>query len=175
MYLDGNSLKKFIKEELVPIEYYRKETNRINGGLLKRSAQVPPMESGTNAFCCSIQIENFDKIQELILKSGGQIAFPKFAIPGRCRQGYFVDAGNNTFGIFEVDENAKCEHVRTRMATDLSMSIYSISRFAALRDRLCHPCSTKSSNSRLVVSSNDTPIMLHSDKDVEVSDTTEVQ
>jgi predicted enzyme related to lactoylglutathione lyase len=98
---------KFIKEEFVPMEYYRIETNSINGGLLKRPAKAPPTESGTNAFVCSVQVENFDKTNEQILQNGGQVALPKFAIPGRCWQGYFVDLDNNTFGIFEVDENAK--------------------------------------------------------------------
>lgn len=98
---------KFIKEEHLPIEYYRIDTNGINGGLLKRPAQVPAMESGTNAFCCSMEVENFDKTQTLILKNGGQIALSKFAIPGRCWQGYFMDADNNVFGLFEVDENAR--------------------------------------------------------------------
>ena len=98
---------KFIKEEFVPIEYYRIETSSINGGLLKRPAKVPPPESGTNAFVCSVQVENFDKTNQLILQNGGQVALPKFAIPGRCWQGYFVDLDINTFGIFEVDENAK--------------------------------------------------------------------
>jgi len=98
---------KFIKEEFASIEYYRIETETIYGGLLKRPAQVPPMQSGTNAFCCSIEVDNFDKTQELILQNGGQIALPKFAVPGRCWQGYFLDADNNVFGIFEVDENAK--------------------------------------------------------------------
>ena len=98
---------KFIKEEFVPIEYYRIETNSINGGLLQRPASVPPAASGTNAFVCSIQVENFDKTSELILENGGQIALPKFSIPGRCWQGYFIDLDNNTFGIFEVDEQAK--------------------------------------------------------------------
>jgi predicted enzyme related to lactoylglutathione lyase len=98
---------KFIKEEFVPIEYYRIEINSINGGLLKRPAKVPPPESGTNAFVCSVQVENFDKTNQLVLQNGGQVALPKFAIPGRCWQGYFVDLDNNTFGIFEVDENAK--------------------------------------------------------------------
>ena len=98
---------KFMKDENIPIEYYRIETNNINGGLLKRPAQVPPMQSGTNAFCCSIQVENFNKTQELVLKNGGQVAVPKFAIPGKCWQGYFIDGDNNVFGIFEVDENAR--------------------------------------------------------------------
>jgi uncharacterized protein len=98
---------KFIKEEFVPIEYYRIETNGIHGGLLKRPAPVPPMECGTNAFVCSMQVESFDKTAELILKNGGTVALPKFAIPGRCWQGYFIDTDHNTFSIFEVDAGAK--------------------------------------------------------------------
>ena len=98
---------KFIREEHLPLEYYRIETNSMNGGLLKRPAKIPSPEHGSNAFICSIQVENFDYLSELILQNGGQIAFPKFAIPGRCWQGYFVDEDNNTFGIFEVNENVK--------------------------------------------------------------------
>ena len=98
---------KFIKEEFVPIEYYRIETNSINGGLLKRPAKVPPSETGTNAFVCSIQVDDFDKTSDDIQKIGGQVALPKFAIPGRCWQGYFLDLDMNVFGIFEVDPAAK--------------------------------------------------------------------
>jgi predicted enzyme related to lactoylglutathione lyase len=98
---------KFIKEEFVPIEYYRIETNSINGGLLERPAKVPSPGHGTNAFTCSVQVENFDKTAELILSKGGKIALPKFAIPGRCWQGYFTDLDNNTFGIYEPNENAR--------------------------------------------------------------------
>lgn len=98
---------KFIKEESVPIEYYRIETNNIYGGLLKRPVKVPPAEFGTNAFTCSIQVEDFNQTAKLILQKSGQIALPKFAIPGRCWQGYFMDPDHNTFGIFQVDEQAK--------------------------------------------------------------------
>ena len=97
---------KFIREELFPVEYYRIETNSINGGLLKRPAEIPPTSSGTNAFTCSVIVENFDNTSGLILQNGGQIAMPKFAVPGRCWQGYFIDLDNNVFGIFEVDEKA---------------------------------------------------------------------
>jgi predicted enzyme related to lactoylglutathione lyase len=62
---------------------------------------------GTNAFVCSIWVEHFNKTAEQILALGGQIALPKFAIPGRCWQGYFIDTDGNTFGIFEADENAQ--------------------------------------------------------------------
>jgi len=98
---------KFIREELVPIEYYRIETKTINGGLLKRPAKVPPPQSGTNAFVCSVEVKDFDQTSELIVQQGGRVAMPKFAIAGRCWQGYFIDPDNNTFGIFEVDEHAK--------------------------------------------------------------------
>ena len=97
---------KFIREEVLPIEYYRIETNSINGGLLQRPSKIPPTSSGTNAYTCSVIVENFDKTLELILQNGGQIAMDKFAVPGRCWQGYFLDLDNNLFGIFEVDENA---------------------------------------------------------------------
>jgi len=98
---------KFTRQELVPIEYYRIETNGISGGLLKRPAKVPPAECGTNAFTCSIEVENFDKTAKVITQNGGQTAMEKFAVPNRCWQGYFIDLDNNVFGIFEVDENAK--------------------------------------------------------------------
>ncbi|MVN21933.1 VOC family protein [Mucilaginibacter arboris] len=96
----------FIKEEYVPIPYYRIETGGINGGLLQRPVKTPPAGSGTNAFTCSIQVENFDQTAEKIIENGGQVALEKFAIPKRCWQGYFLDLDQNVFGIFEANENA---------------------------------------------------------------------
>jgi predicted enzyme related to lactoylglutathione lyase len=96
----------FIREKLVAGEYYRIQTNTINGGLLKRPAAVPATGTGTNAFCCSVEVLSFDASAALILQQGGRVALPKFAIPGRCWQGYFLDQDNNTFGIFEVDTKA---------------------------------------------------------------------
>ena len=98
---------KFIKEDHAPIEYYRIETPGMNGGLLKRPAPIPKLGTGTNAYVCSIQVADFDETSQLVLQNGGQVALPKFAIPGRCYQGYFIDLDQNTFGLFEVNENAK--------------------------------------------------------------------
>jgi predicted enzyme related to lactoylglutathione lyase len=97
----------FFRDENVPVEYYRIETNGIHGALLKRPARIPPQEHGTNAFACSIVVGNFDEKEKIITENGGKIAMPKFAIPGKCWQGYFLDPDNNVFGIFEPDENAK--------------------------------------------------------------------
>jgi predicted enzyme related to lactoylglutathione lyase len=96
----------FFKQESLPIEYYRIETNSISGGLLKRPVAIPSEGTGTNAFVCSIQVEDFDRTAEKILQKGGRVAMPKFAVPGRCWQGYFLDADQNVFGIFEVDDKA---------------------------------------------------------------------
>lgn len=98
---------KFTKVEGLPVEYYQIETENMSGGLLKRPAEVPPTHCGTNAFTCSVLVENFDAASDKILAAGGQIAMPKFAIPGRCWQGYFLDLDQNTFGLVEADENAK--------------------------------------------------------------------
>jgi len=98
---------KFIEEKNLPLEYYRIEGAGINGGLLKRPVKIPPAECGTNAYCCSVEVADFDKTAASIMQYGGKVALPKFAIPGKCWQGYFLDADNNVLGVFQVDENAK--------------------------------------------------------------------
>ena len=98
---------KFTRAEHIPIEYYQVETANMPGGLLKRPAPLPPPLSGTNAFVNSMEVANYDLAAELILRNGGNIAMPKFAIPGKCWQGYFLDPDNNTFGIFQADAKAK--------------------------------------------------------------------
>ncbi len=96
----------FEKQEGLPIEYWTIKTEGINGGLLKRPAPVPSTPSGTNAYVCSMEVEDFDAIADNILNNGGKVAMEKFAVPGKCWQGYFLDREGNTFGLFEVDENA---------------------------------------------------------------------
>ncbi|HTI37770.1 MAG TPA: VOC family protein [Vicinamibacterales bacterium] len=97
----------FTRDPLVPIEYWRAETNNINGAILKRPAALPEPQSGTNAYVCSVQVESFDETATLITRKGGRIAMAKFAVPGKCWQGYFIDPEGNTFGVFEVDEGAR--------------------------------------------------------------------
>ncbi|MCT9977571.1 VOC family protein [Acinetobacter sp. I-MWF] len=98
---------KFSKIEGLPIQYFQIETANIHGGLLERPAQTPPTHCGTNAFTCSFEVEDFDTTAEKILALGGQVAMEKFAIPNKCWQGYFLDADHNTFGLVQVDPNAK--------------------------------------------------------------------
>lgn len=97
---------KFQREDNIPIPYYRIESAGMNGALLMRPAITPGTGHGTNAFTCSMQVSDFDTTAKKIFENGGREALPKFAVPGKCWQGYFIDPDNNTFGIFEVDENA---------------------------------------------------------------------
>jgi predicted enzyme related to lactoylglutathione lyase len=97
---------KFAEIKGLPVAYWTIETGGSRGGLLQRPAKTPPPQSGTNAFVCSLEVESFDDTARTIGQLGGIVALPKFAVPATCWQGYFVDPEGNTFGIFEVDENA---------------------------------------------------------------------
>lgn len=97
---------KFIQQPGLPIEYWQIETEGIRGGILKRPVSVPKGPSGTNAYVCSMEVADFDATAKKILDKGGIVAMDKFAIPGKCWQGYFLDTEGNTFGIFQVDEKA---------------------------------------------------------------------
>ncbi len=97
----------FTRAEGLPVEYWRIETDGPRGGLLQRPVPPPAPEQGTNAFVCSMEVRDFDATQKVIMDGGGTIALPKFAVPGVCWQGYFLDPEGNTFGIFEVDPSAK--------------------------------------------------------------------
>ncbi|MBS1793592.1 MAG: VOC family protein [Acidobacteria bacterium] len=97
---------KFTEQTGLPVRYWNIETDGMRGGLLARPAATPPLRYGTNAFTCSIEVADFDATAKEILARDGLIALPKFAVPGKCWQGYFIDPDNNVFGIFEVDENA---------------------------------------------------------------------
>jgi len=79
----------------------------INGGLLPRPAKTPSKEQGTNAYTCTVQVDNFDEIAKKIEAAGGLVAMPKFAFPGMAWQGYFIDTEGNVFGLHQTDENAK--------------------------------------------------------------------
>ena len=106
-FYDGVFGWQFVKADGLPIAYWRIETGGIRGGLLKRPAPAPPLGQGTNAYVCSMEVDNFDSVAAEIIKRGGQVALEKFAVPGVCWQGYFIDPDGNTFGLFRPDPQAK--------------------------------------------------------------------
>jgi uncharacterized protein len=98
---------QFTRDNQIPIPYWRIETGGIRGGLLQRPAPTPPPASGTNAYVCSIEVSDIDAISSKILSLGGQVALPKFAVPGVCWHAYFIDPDGNTFGVFQPDPAAR--------------------------------------------------------------------
>ena len=90
----------------LPVEYRSIDNGGTGGGLLQRPAKTPPQECGTNAFTCSFEVDDFDKTADAIEKLNGIVALPKFGVPGKCWQGYFLDTEGNVIGIFQADENA---------------------------------------------------------------------
>ena len=98
---------QFAEVKGLPVEYWRIEAGASGGGLLKRPAEPPPAQCGTNAFVCSFEVKSYDSTERMILDLGAIVAMSKFAVPGKCWQGYYVDPEGNTFGIFEVDEKAR--------------------------------------------------------------------
>ena len=79
----------------------------INGGLMLRHGAPPIEGAAVNAFVCTIQVDSYDSIHAKIVKAGGVIALPKFAIPGMAWQGFYKDTEGNIFGVSQLDPNAK--------------------------------------------------------------------
>ena len=74
----------------------------INGGLLKRPCPAPKPEQGTNAFVCTVQVDDYDEMEKKILAAGGIVAMPKFSLGGMAWQGYYIDTEGNTVGLHQV-------------------------------------------------------------------------
>jgi len=79
----------------------------INGGIQPRPAKRPGVAMGTNAATLTMAVEDYDAAEQKILQAGGQLALPKFALPGMAWQGYYLDTEGNVFGIHQPDPNAK--------------------------------------------------------------------
>ena len=97
---------QFTEVKGLPVEYWQIQTGSYAGGLLKRPAPKSAAPQGTNAYTCSMEVVDLDAVAEKIAGLGGMVALPKFPVPGKCWQGYFVDTEGNVFGVFQVDEKA---------------------------------------------------------------------
>ncbi len=97
---------RFEPAQGAPVPYWRIDTGGARGGLLQRPAATPPAECGANAFVCSFETADLDASTERVRNLGGTIALPKFAVPGVCWHGYFLDTEGNTFGLFQPDSGA---------------------------------------------------------------------
>ncbi|NIK69040.1 MULTISPECIES: VOC family protein [unclassified Paenibacillus] len=79
----------------------------INGALMKRMGPPPQPGQPVSGFACTMGVEDYDATEAKILRLGGQVALPKYALPGMAWQGYYIDTEGNVIGIHQPDENAK--------------------------------------------------------------------
>lgn len=83
------------------------ETLGINGALMQRQGPPPEPKQALNGFACTMGVENYDETEAKIFDNGGQVAIPKYALPGMAWQGYYTDTEGNIFGIHQPDKNAQ--------------------------------------------------------------------
>ena len=77
------------------------EPGGINGGMLKRPCPTPAVGTASNAYVCTIVVDDIDAIGASVLAHGGIEAMPKFLIADMAWQWYFLDTEGNTFGIHQ--------------------------------------------------------------------------
>lgn len=90
-----------------PMEYWLIKTGDdkepgINGGLGKRPGPERP-----GGFINAVDVPSVDEYVNRITQNGGKIVMPKMSIP---TVGYFAlcaDTEGNSFGIIQMDKNAK--------------------------------------------------------------------
>ncbi|MCD4669815.1 MAG: VOC family protein [Actinomycetia bacterium] len=105
-----------------PVEYYGIETTDedgkkgLGGGLGKR-------ENPSDAIVNYIDVPSIDVHTARVEKLGGKIVMPKTAVPGIGYAAVCLDTENNTFGLWECDEDAKmaqCESCGMPLSIDES-------------------------------------------------------
>lgn len=74
---------------------------------MQRRGASPEPGQALTSYACTTGVEHYDSTEAKILKNGGKVALPKYALPGMAWQGYYVDTEGNIFGIHQPDVNAK--------------------------------------------------------------------
>jgi len=79
----------------------------VNGALVQRRGPAPEPGQPLSGYACTMGVGNYDETEAKIVSLGGQIALPKYALPGMAWQGYYLDPEGNVFGIHQPDKSAK--------------------------------------------------------------------
>lgn len=87
-----------------PMEYWMMTTGPqgepgIDGGIMIHQDKSPRTVN-------TIGVESVDEFTKKVTAAGGQVAVPKFPIPGIGWQAYCVDTEGNLFGIHQMDPAA---------------------------------------------------------------------
>lgn len=79
----------------------------INGGLMQRMAPGDPVEGAqTNAWVCTVGVENVDAMLEKGLSLGATLVVPKMPIQGIGWLAYVKDTEGNILGMMQNDPKA---------------------------------------------------------------------
>ncbi|MBB1509584.1 VOC family protein [Tessaracoccus sp. MC1756] len=81
-------------------------TPGINGAIMQRMGDNPSPGSPVAGSVITVEVDDFDAAGDRIVRAGGAVAMPKYALPGMAWQGYFVDTEGNVFGVHQPDEAA---------------------------------------------------------------------
>ncbi|OGY32977.1 MAG: glyoxalase [Candidatus Andersenbacteria bacterium RIFCSPHIGHO2_02_FULL_45_11] len=79
----------------------------IDGGLVPRKGAAPEDGAATNAFVCTMDVENLDAMLTSVNTAGGTTVVPKYAIPTMGWIAYCKDTEGNIFGMMQADPTAK--------------------------------------------------------------------
>jgi predicted enzyme related to lactoylglutathione lyase len=75
----------------------------INGGLTRRSGDIPHVGTSPNAFVAVIGVGDTDAIVTKAQSLGGKVALEAMDVPGVGRLAYLLDPENNIFGVLTPD------------------------------------------------------------------------
>lgn len=79
----------------------------IDGGLMRRRGGPPVEGAAINAYGCTVDTPSIDDTARQVIKLGGQVVVPKFAVPGMGWLAYAKDPEGNVFGFMQVDATAQ--------------------------------------------------------------------
>ena len=79
----------------------------IDGGLMPRRGPAPAPGAATNAFVCTVQVDDVEAYAEKAAAAGGEIVVPRMSIPGVGHSMYCVDTEGNIFGLHQPDPTAE--------------------------------------------------------------------
>ena len=89
-----------------PVRILANSSDRLGGRVIAQTSAEACGYVRHECVCLLFEVESYNATERKILRLGGTVALPKFAVPGRCWQGYYIDSEASTFGVFEVDQSA---------------------------------------------------------------------
>ncbi len=78
----------------------------IDGGLMPRRGPAPTSGAPTNAFVCTIAVDDVEAYAAQAVAHGGEVVVPRMSIPGVGYNMYCTDTEGNIFGLFTDDPSA---------------------------------------------------------------------